>query len=79
MRTMQEYCYKVCYKKQGKEKLKIYIITNSYSLAEWHIRWYKTHTPEDKKTKRLLENVTWIIVPVTSYAEYKYLWRDVPF
>lgn len=76
---MNKYGYKVCYKKQGKEKLKIYLITNAYDLAEWHIRWYKKHTPTDKETNCPLENVIWLIVPITTYAEYKHLWRDVPF
>ena len=72
---MKEYGYKVCYKKQGKEKLKIYLITNAYKLAEWHIRWYENHSPPDKT----LLDVTWVIVPIKTYAEYKRLWRDVPF
>lgn len=69
------YGYKVCYKKQGNEKLKIYLIVNSYDLAKFHIRWYETHSPPDKK----LLDVTWVIVPIKTYAEYKRLWRDCPF
>ena len=76
---MNEYGYKVCYRKQGKEKLKIYLITNTYDLAEWHIRWYKKHTPTDSDTKRPLENVIWLIVPIKTYIEYKRLWRGCPF
>lgn len=72
---MKDYGYKLCYKKQGKEKLKIYIITNSYDLAEFHIRWYAKHSPPDKT----LLDVTWVIVPIKTYAEYKRLWRSVPF
>lgn len=72
---MKNYGYKLCYKKQGKEKLKIYIITNTYDLAELHIRWYAKHSPPDKT----LLDVTWIIVPIKTYAEYKRLWRNVPF
>ncbi len=72
---MNNYGYKVCYKKQSKERLKIYLIVNSYDLAEFHIRWYANHEPPNKT----LLDVTWIIVPVKTYAEYKRLWRDVPF
>lgn len=72
---MKDYGYKLCYKKQGKEKLKIYIITNSYDLAEFHIRWYAKHEPPDKT----LLDVTWVIVPIKTYAEYKRLWCEVPF
>lgn len=69
------YGYKVCYKKQGKEKLKIYLIVNSYDLAQFHIRWYETHSPPNEN----LLNVIWTIVPIKTYAEYKRLWRNVPF
>lgn len=72
---MNEYGYKLCYKKRGKEKLKIYLITNTYDLAQWHIRWYEKRSSPDKN----LLDVTWIIVPIKTYAEYKRLWRDVPF
>lgn len=76
---MQDYGYKVCYKKQGKRKLKIYLITNTYDLAMYHIRWYAKHTPTDRKTKRPLENVEWLIIPIKTYIEYKRLWRGCPF
>lgn len=72
---MNGYGYKLCYKKLGKEQLKIYIVTNAYDLALWHVRWYKKHSPPNKT----LLDVTWVIVPVKTYAEYKRLWRNVPF
>ncbi|MCM1440796.1 MAG: hypothetical protein NC131_16580 [Roseburia sp.] len=72
---MKDYGYKVCYKKQNRDKLKIYIITSTYDLAYYHVRWYENHSPPDKT----LSGVTWIIVPIKSYAEYKHLWRNVPF
>lgn len=64
---MREYGYKVCYKKQGNEKLKIYLITNAYELAEWHIRWYENHSPPDKT----LLDVTWIIQPIQTISILK--------
>lgn len=73
------YGYKVCYKRQGKSKLKLYLITNTYDLANWHIRWYAKHTPSDRITKRPIENVEWLIVPIKTYIEYKRLWRGCPF
>lgn len=76
---MNNYGYKVCYKKQGEEKLKIYLITNDYDLAKWHIRWYEKHTPTDRKTNRPLEKVTWLIIPIKTYIEYQRLWRGCPF
>lgn len=75
----KEYGYKVCYRKQGKNKIKIYLVTNSYDLAEWNIRWYKKETPLDRKTKRPIENVSWLIIPIKTYIEYKRLWRGCPF
>ncbi len=72
---MKDYGYKLCYKELGKEKLKIYIITNTYDLALWHVRWYEKHSPPDKT----LLDVTWVIVPIKTYAEYKRLWRGCPF
>lgn len=74
-----KYGYKVCYRKRGKEKLKIYLIVNTYDLAEWHIRWYAKHFPTYDKTKRRIKDVIWLIVPIKTYAEYKRLWRNVPF
>ncbi len=72
---MKDYGYKVCYRKCGNEKLKIYLIVNTYDLAEFHIRWYEKHSSPDKT----LLDVTWVIVPIKTYAEYKRLWRNVPF
>lgn len=74
-----KYGYKVCYQKQGKRKIKRYLITNSYGFAEWSVRWYETHPTEDRQTKRLLEDVTWLIVPIKTFLEYKWLWRGCPF
>ena len=73
------YGYKVCYRKIGKSKLKIYIVTNTYDLAAYHIRWYSKHTPKDRETKRPIENVVWLLVPIKTYIEYKRLWRGCPF
>ena len=75
----EHYGYKICYKKQGKYKLKIYLITNAYDIAKWHIRWYAKHAPIDRKTKRPIENIEWLIIPIKTYIEYKRLWRGCPF
>lgn len=76
---MRNYGYKICYKKQGKRKSKIYLVTNNYELALWQIRWYSNHPPDDKKTKRPLNNVEWLVIPIKTYIEYKHLWRGCPF
>ena len=72
---MNDYGYKVCYKRQGKSKLKLYLVTNTYDLAEWHIRWYESHSPPEKT----LEGVIWVIKPVTTLKEYQRLWEGCPF
>ncbi len=73
------YGYKVCYKEHGSEKLKIYLITNTYDSAKWHVRWHESHSPPDKKTGVPLDNVTWAILPIQTYREYKRRWRGCPF
>lgn len=74
-----KYGYKVCYKRKGSEKLKVYLVTNTYDGAEWHIRWYESHSPPDRKTNKPIENVTWLIIPIQTYREYKRRWRGCPF
>lgn len=73
------YGYKVCYIKHGRRKQKLYLVTNTYNSAEWSVRWYETHSPLDRKTRKPLERVTWLIIPIKTYPEYKRLWRDCPF
>lgn len=76
---MKDYGYKVCYRKQGKTKWKIYVIVNAYDFAEWHIRWYEKQAPPDKKTQEPLDNVSWLVIPIKTYLEYLHLWRGCPF
>lgn len=74
-----KYGYKICYRIHGSDKMKIYLITNTYESAVWSVRWYENHSPPDRKTNEPLKNVTWQIVPIKTYPEYKRLWRDCPF
>lgn len=76
---MNKYGYKVCYKKQGKNKLKLYLVTNTYDDACWSVRWYETHSPPDRKTNEPIRNVIWLIIPIKTYLEYRLLWRGCPF
>lgn len=76
---MNKYGYKVCYRKIGKQKLKMFIVTNSYDLATWHVRWYEREPPKDRKTDKPILNVTWLVIPVKNFLEYKRLWRGCPF
>ena len=75
----KDYGYKVCYKQYGKRRWKVYLVTNRYDSALWHIRWYESHSPPDRKTKKLIRQVDWDVFPIKSYLEYKYLWRGCPF
>ncbi len=72
---MKNYGYKVCYKQQGKHKLKIYAVVNTYDFALWHTRWYERDPPKDTATK----NVIWLVIPIKNYFEYKKLWKGCPF
>ncbi len=76
---MKNYGYKVCYKQQGKNKYKLYVIVNTYDLAQWHIRWYENHSPPNRKTQQPLNNVEWLVIPIKTNTEYKRLWRGCPF
>lgn len=77
--TENKYGYKVCYKQHGKRKLKIYLVTNSYDLAFWEVRWYETHSPPDRKTRKPITNGVWVVIPIKTYIEYKTLWKGCPF
>ena len=75
---MKSYGYKVCYKKQGKQKLKIYLITNTYDSAIWSVRWYDTHSPPNSKTGKPIENASLLIIPIKTLIEYIWRWRGCP-
>ena len=74
-----KYGYKVCYKELGKNKLKIYLVCNSYDLAKWEVEYYKSSPQKNRKTNKPLNNPTWYILPIKTYLEYKWLWRGCPF
>lgn len=71
---MKDYGYKICYRRKGKNKLKSYIVTNNYDYALWRVRWLEINNRDHP-----LGDVTWVILPITSYLEYKWLWRGCPF
>ncbi len=73
------YSYKVCYKLKGKKRLKVYLITNTYDLAEWQVRWYENNPPPDRKTGKTIQNAEWLIIPIKSLIEHKRRWRGCPF
>lgn len=75
----KEYSYKVCYKLKGKKKLKVYMVTNTYGLADWHVRWYENNPPPDKCTSKPIKDADWLIIPVRSLTEHKWRWRGCPF
>ena len=75
MTENNKYGYKVCYVEKGKNKMKVYMVTNTYNLAMWHVRWYETHSPPENGPK----NVEWKGLPITSYLEYRWRWIGCPF
>lgn len=70
---MKEYGYTVRYKKNGSNKWKVYLVTNTYALAQWHVRWYERDPPKD------LKFVVWDVFPILTLSEYKVRWRGCPF
>ena len=76
---MNKYGYKVCYKRRGENKLKIYLVTDTYDCASWNVRWCENHSPPDRKTNIPITNATWFVIPIKNYIEYKLLWRGCPF
>lgn len=73
MKTDCKYGYKVCYRELGKAKLKIFLVTNSFDLAVWHIRWYEREPPPE------IINPIWEIREVKTLKEYERLWKGCPF
>ena len=73
MVTNNKYGYKVCYRELGKTKLKLFFVTNSLDLAEWHIRWYEREPPAK------LHYPKWEIYEVKTLQEYERLWKGCPF
>ena len=55
---MNKYGYKVCYKRRGENKLKIYLVTDTYDCASWNVRWCENHSPPDRKTNIPITNAT---------------------
>lgn len=76
---MRNYGYKVCYKKQGSYKWRVYVVTNTYNLALWHARWYEREPPKHRNTGKAIENAVWDVLPIKTLAEYKRRWRGCPF
>ncbi len=73
MTTNNKYGYKVCYREYGKTKLKVFLVTNSFDLADWHIRWYEQKPPPE------LNNPQWEIQELETLKEYEKLWKGCPF
>ena len=76
---MKDYGYKVCYREQGRSRLKVYLVTNRRDSALWHIRWYENNAPPNRKTGVPLIDAEWFVIPILTYLEYKRLWRGCPF
>ena len=69
----KSYGYKLCNKTQPSHKCKVYLVTNTYELARWHVRWYERDPPKHLKC------VVWDIFPIQTMSEYKVRWRGCPF
>ena len=74
-----KYGYKVCYRIFGKRKYKIHLVCNTYDGAVWSVQYYETHPQLDRKTKTLIKQATWFVLPIRTYLEYRRLWKGCPF
>ena len=79
MTANKEYGYTVRYKKQGSNKWKVYLVTNTYDGALWSVRWYERDPPKDRVSGKPIENAIWDIFPIKTLLEYKRRWRGCPF
>ena len=74
-----KYGYKLCYKNEGSKKLHIYVITNTFSLAEFEMQMCIKYPEQIKQSNKTIRGPTWLIIPIKNKKEYKKLWRDCPF
>lgn len=70
--------YKVCYNKQGNNKTKKHIITNTYGLAEFEKKICERYKIIKDKNKRFVKPTKWFILPLGK-KESKYAWRKCPY
>ncbi len=76
---MNNYGYTVRYIKKGSKRRKVYLATNTYDSALWHVRRYERDPPKDRTTGLPIENAVWEICPIRSYLEYRVRFRGCPF
>ena len=74
-----KYGYKLCYKNEGSKKLHIYVITNTFSLAEFEMKMCIKYPEQIKQSNKTIRGPTWLIIPIKNKREYKKLWKDCPF
>lgn len=73
------YGYKVCYTEKGTQKRKVYLVTNALDYALWCVRWYESHSPPDRRTKKPIINAVWSVEPIRTYIEYRWRYKGCPF
>lgn len=73
MQLNNKYGYKVCYREYGKQKTKLYCVTNTLGLALWHVRWYEREPPQK------MHKPEWEIYQIETKQEYEKLWKGCPF
>ena len=79
MTANKEYGYTVRYQKQGSNKWKVYLVTNTYDGALCSVRGYERDPPKDRVSGKPIENAIWDIFPIKTLLEYKRRWRGCPF
>ena len=73
------YGYTVRVRRQGSNRWKVYLVTNTLDLAKWHIRWYEREPPKHRNTGEIIANALWEVFPIKTFLENKRRWRGCPF
>ena len=74
-----KYGYKLCYKNKGNKKLHIYVITNTFDLANFEMQMCIKYPKQVEQSNNTIRGPTWKIIPIKHKKEYQKLWKNCPF
>ena len=74
---MNDNGYKVCYREKGRTRFKRHWACNTYSGAEWQMK-FCMRVPQKAKDGHVLREPTWKIFPITN-AEIAAIRKKCPF
>ena len=74
-----KYGYKLCYSLPKSNKKHLFIVTNTYGLAEFEMNICLKQPEQVKQSNKTIRGPTWHIIPIKNKKEYKKLWKGCPF